>query len=217
MNGRTADESSPADGLSLIRQGREADGVTVSTSSDDRTEAIMPVLAAPRRKHEDLYLAETDRRYVAPMTAVNSVIAAIDARRPGLSEPKTQLLLFFCQGHHLAHSGDPLFTEPMYATDSGVTVDDVHDEPAAPLRGEGPLNTIGYTISRYGNLSPADLRTLVQASQPWQLATKSTTGPRIEWAWLTDWFRRPAETNDPDDDRPTKVQVAAWLARRRAS
>jgi uncharacterized phage-associated protein len=52
------------------------------------------------------------------MTSVASVITAIEARRPGLSDTKTQLLLFFAQGHHLAHSGDPLFNEPMYGTGS---------------------------------------------------------------------------------------------------
>lgn len=153
------------------------------------------------------------QRYVAPMTtSANAVIAALDARRPGLSDTKRNLLLFFCQGHHLAHSGDALFAEALYATDHGVGIDDP-EARGEPLS-NGQLNTIGDALQRYGDLSPSDLRTLVQASTPWQLAIKSTLGPRIEWAWLRDWFRRADETDDPDDDRPTLAQVTAWSARR---
>lgn len=158
--------------------------------------------------------------YLAPMTSVASVITAMAARRPGLSDTKTQLLLFFCQGHHLAHFDNPLFTEPIYATDHGVTVEDVHGGELPPIDGNRPLTTISRALARYGNLSPADLRTLVQASQPWQLAMKSTSSPRIEWAWLRDWFRRPDETDDPDDERATRAEVAeaaAFLRSRRAS
>ena len=131
------------------------------------------------------------------MTSAAAVIAAIDARRPGLRPAKRHLLLFFCQGHHLAHSDDPLFAEALYATDRGVALDDPEAGTLPPLTDEGPLNTIGYVIDRYGWLSHADLRTLVRASTPWQLAMKSTAGARIEWLWLTDWFRRPDETDDP--------------------
>jgi hypothetical protein len=89
---------------------------------------------------------------------------------------------------------------------------------APPVTSERDLNTIGYVLSRYSALSPADLRTLVQASMPWQLAMKSTSSPRIEWAWLRDWFRRPDEIDDPDDERPSRADVAeaeAYLASRR--
>jgi len=206
------------DELSLIRQDPLADSATLSVQRIDGAEAIMPATFAFRQKHEDLDAVETVQRYVAPMTSVNSVIAAIAARRPDMSDTKTQLLLFFCQGHHLANFDDPLFTEPIYATDRGVTVDDVPGKPAPTPDSERALTTIGHTLTRYGNLSPADLRTLVQASMPWQLAMKATTGPRIEWAWLRDWFRRPEETDDPDDEKFTKaeaVEAAAFLRSRR--
>lgn len=208
------DQQTSVDELSLIRQDPEPTRVTVSARDIDGTEAIMPVASPPCRKDEDLDAVVTNRRYLAPMTSAATVIAAIDARCPGLSEAKTHLLLFFCQGHHLAHGGDPLFSEPIHATDRGVTVDDLSAEPAPALSAEGPLNTVGYVLSRYGNLSPADLRTLVQASQPWQLAAKADGEPRIEWAWLTDWFRRPDETDDADNNRPTTTQLTAWRARK---
>jgi uncharacterized phage-associated protein len=154
-----------------------------------------------------------------PATTANTVIAAIDARRPGLSDTKRNLLLFFCQGHELAHTGNALFAEPIYATNRGVCIDEpatpgnaLFDAPREPLTA-GQLNTVGGVLTRYADLSPADLRTLVQASTPWQLAIKSTLGQRIEWAWLQDWFRRPAETDDRADDRPTQQRLKVWAAR----
>jgi hypothetical protein len=121
---------------------------------------------------------------------------------------KLQLLLFFAQGHHLGWRGQALFDEPMYATERGVAVEDVPGEDTPALQGEGPLNTVGYVVERYAALSPADLRTLIQASQPWQATTKPGAGPRIEWAHLRDWFRRPDETDDPDDERPNRAEMA---------
>lgn len=134
----------------------------------------------------------------------NSVTAAIDARRPGLKLAKQHLLLFFVQGHHLAHFGSPLFDEPITATDHGVTVPGADGSPAEQPDSEGPLNTIGYVIERYSALSPADLRTLIQSSQPWQAATG-----HIDPEALRAWFRRDDETDDPDDERPNRAERAA--------
>ena len=153
--------------------------------------------------------------YGAPMTSANSVIAAIAARRPGLRPAKQHLLLFFGQGHHLAWAGEPLFSEDLYATDHGVAAGTT-DAEAAPITSEAQLGTISNVIIRYSGLSPADLRTLVQASRPWQLA-RAGDDARIEWAWLTEWFRRPDETDDPDDERPSRAERAeaeAYLASR---
>lgn len=44
-------------------------------------------------------------------TSAISVIAAIDARRPGLKLAKKHLLMYFMQGHHFAHFDTSLFTE----------------------------------------------------------------------------------------------------------
>jgi len=157
------------------------------------------------------------RRYLAPMTSASSVITEIDARRPGMKPAKRQLLLFFAQGHHLAWRGEALFDEPLYATDRGVALQNTDLEEAPPINDEALLGTITTVVVRYSGLSPADLRTLVQASLPWQLARKAGDDARIEWAWLTDWFLRPDETNDPDDERPNRAERAeaeAYLASR---
>ncbi len=151
-------------------------------------------------------------------SSANSVIAAMGTRRPGLKPAKLHMLLFFAQGHHLARRGRALFDESMYATERAVEVEGVPQEDTSPLHSEEALNTVGYVVTRYSALSPADLRTLIQASQPWQAATKPGSGPRIEWAHLRDWFQRPEETDDPDDERPTRAEVAEvenYLASRR--
>lgn len=150
-----------------------------------------------------------------PVSA-NSVLAAIDARRPGLKLAKKHLLLFFCQGHHIAHFGTVLFDELITVTDRGVSVPGADGSPARQPDSEGSLNTIGYVVERYAALSPADLRTLIQASMPWQFA---------EGGWVIDpgalrvWFRRDDETDDPDDERPNRAeraQVDELLRARRA-
>lgn len=141
------------------------------------------------------------------VVTANSVIAAIDVRRPGLKLAKQHLLLFFAQGHHVAHFGVPLFDEAIVATDLGVTVE-ADGSPVDQPDSEGPLNTIGYVVERYGSLPPADLRALIQASQPWQLAV--LTGRPINIGALRDWFLRDDETDDPDDERPNRAERAAF-------
>ncbi len=147
------------------------------------------------------------RRY----TTAQAVVAAIDARRPGLTTTKQHLLLFFAQGHHLGWFGRPLFEDPLYATDRGVSAKVRPGTDVPALRGEAALNAVGYTVERYGALSPADLRVLIQASKPWRAARN---GDAASW-WgviypthLRDWFRRPEETDDPDDERPNHAQMA---------
>jgi uncharacterized phage-associated protein len=215
-------EDRPADDLSPSRQPMSRPTDTLSTHVVTEREVDVTTSAIRLNRHglppSEGQPDQAFRRYRPPMTtSASSVIAAIEARRPGLTTAKLHLLLFFAQGHHLAHSDDPLFAEALYATERGVSLDDVHDETASTPTAEGQLNSIGYVVSRYGALSHADLRTLVQASTPWQLAMKSTSSPRIEWAWLRDWFRRPDETDDPDDERPNRAEVAeveAYLASR---
>jgi uncharacterized phage-associated protein len=150
-------------------------------------------------------------------TSAYSVIAAIDERRPGMKPGKQQLLLFFAQGHHLVWGGVPLFAEKMVATDRGVTAETSADEDTTEITSEALLNTIGYVVMRYAALSPADLRTLIEASRPWQDARKPDIGPYIDLDQLRDWFLRPDETDDPDDERPSRAEVAdveAYLASR---
>lgn len=140
----------------------------------------------------------------------NAVMAAIDARRPGLKLPKKHSLLFFAQGHHLAHFGVPLFDNLIIATDRGVRVAAAPGTSTVqPIKGEGALNTIGYVVERYGALSPVDLGVLVRDSRPWRVTDESGPNRPINLVLLTEWFRRADETDDPDDERPNRAERAA--------
>ncbi|WP_052720204.1 hypothetical protein [Actinoplanes rectilineatus] len=144
-------------------------------------------------------------------TSVNSVITAIEQRRPDQTGTRLRLLLFFAQGHYLAGTGSPLFAEPMYATPDGVHVDDSPDETPEDLDNR-QLGYIGYALSRYADLRDADLLSLVQISTAWQLARNAADDSRIEWSWLNDWFRRPVERQA----KPTEAEAADFAARRKA-
>ena len=131
------------------------------------------------------------RNYVAPMTTAKAVLAAIDERKPNLPDTYKHNLLFFCQGHHLATHGVPMFAEAIDAVDTGaaVAIDTDVNSPISK-RAHG---MVGWVLHRYGATLPVDLQSLVCITSAWQLARTDTSETRIELAWLTDWFRRPAE------------------------
>lgn len=124
-------------------------------------------------------------------------------------------LLYFCQGHHLADLTDPLFADPIYATGEGVLVDST-DEPDPAELDNGQLNTVGYVLSRYGNLSPADLRALVRGADPWRMANARPEDLLVELAWMRDWFRRAADHAEAGEPHLARAQVAALAERTRS-
>jgi len=155
----------------------------------------------------------TPQRYLPPMTtSAATVINALTERRADLSPTRQHLLLFFCQGHHLADTGTPLFPEPLHATLDGVQAElDGDTEPDTANIDNRQLGTVGRVLHRYGDMTTADLSTLVVASSAWQLARRVGDDTRIEWMWLTDWFRRPAELGD--EGRFSQEDLAAEAAR----
>ncbi len=137
---------------------------------------------------------------IAVMThSAHDVAAEIRRRLPGVGAKKLHKLLYYCQGHHLAHFDMPLFTESVSAWDMGPVVGQLwHDERLQPgPRGhadltEAELNTIGFVISRYGALSGLDLEHLAHAEDPWLLADRDRPqggSVRIERDWMRDYFR----------------------------
>ena len=111
------------------------------------------------------------RGYGDPMTAsADAVAKALTERQPTDSRQVLQHLLYLAQGHHLGWFGQPLFKDPIHATDRGPEVAGL--EPAADTAGLGnrELNTVGWVLSRYGNLPLRDLGTLIRAQSPYQLA-----------------------------------------------
>lgn len=152
-----------------------------------------------------------------------AVAAALRERLPGLPTKKLHKLLYYCQGHHLAVLGCPLFAETISAWDMGPVVGELwyQEKQDGASRnhgqlGEAELNTIGYVVSRYGALTGADLENLTHNEEPWQRAN-ATRRPgesvRIEREWLAGYFTtRGAADSDHEDATLDSEVVTRWLA-----
>jgi Protein of unknown function (DUF4065) len=82
------------------------------------------------------------------------------AALPGVGKKKIHKLLYYAHGHHLADLGTPLFSENVRAWRMGPVVGSLWQEedrgepaPEPHELSEVELDSIGYTISRYGNLN----------------------------------------------------------------
>jgi uncharacterized phage-associated protein len=129
-------------------------------------------------------------------------------------------LLYYCQGHHLAVFGEPLFREAVSAWDLGPVIGEfwfAEENGAAPAGSsneldEAQLNTVGYVVSRYGKLTATDLINLTHAEEPWRIANSNRrprTSTKIRRQWMEDYFR----TNGADDaDVPIDSdEISRWL------
>lgn len=163
-----------------------------------------------------------DSSYPAPMpVSARDVAAALRERHPGLPRVKLHKLMYYCQGHHLASFGEPLFTESLSAWDMGPVVGTLwftekEEGPARAGRelGEAELNTIGYVLSRYGALTGRDLQHLTHSEEPWRLADAGRaphTSVRIESGWIERYFRTAEGEIDEDDVVLDAVAVREWL------
>jgi uncharacterized phage-associated protein len=123
--------------------------------------------------------AVSARAYPERMPPVSAHDVAVELRRqlPGLPSKKLHKLLYYCQGHHLAHFDEPLFTESVMAWDMGPVVGQLwraEKDGRPPARTQpldaGQLNTVGYVVSRYGRLTGHDLELLSHAEDPWRAA-----------------------------------------------
>lgn len=47
--------------------------------------------------------------------SAHDVAAELRKRLPGVDDQKLHALLYYCQGHHLAHTSEPLFHEEIHA------------------------------------------------------------------------------------------------------
>ncbi len=180
---------------------------------------------------------DCDRRattYAVGMAASLAVPAAaiaaeIRRRLPGVGTKKLHKLLYYCQGHHLAATGEPLFRESVSAWDMGPVVGQLWraekdgGEPTSDSGADVPdgldvhqLNTIGYVLSRYGALTGQDLEALTHSEPPWRRADESRTPgdtARIEQEWMLEFFRSAEAMDDEDpSSRLDPAEVRAWLA-----
>jgi uncharacterized phage-associated protein len=165
---------------------------------------------------------ETDRGpdYPVAMTVqAHDVAAALRARVAGVPTKKLHKLLYYCQGHHLAATRQPLFVESLAAWDMGPVVGKLWyaekngqvAEPVA-LRSEAVLNTIGYVVSRYAQLTGRDLELLSHAEMPWRRADENRDpggSARIEREWLLEWFSSESAEEESELDSGT---ASRWLA-----
>lgn len=145
---------------------------------------------------------------MSPASA-HDVAAELRRLLPGVATKKLHKLLYYCQGHHLAHFEEPLFTEPVMAWDMGPVVAKVwkveNDQLPAPepeALASGQLNTVAYVVSRYGRLTGHDLELLTHAEAPWRRADEARSAGasvRIEQEWISSFF---ASEGGPDADLP---------------
>jgi uncharacterized phage-associated protein len=154
--------------------------------------------------------------------SAHDVAAAIRERLPGIDKLKLHKLLYYCQGHHLAHFGVPLFRERISAWDHGPVVGALwkqerqREVPAErAVMDEGELNTVAYVVSRYGRLTGRELELMTHGETPWRLADANrlpTTSTRIDVDVIRDYFVQ-ADIADRDEDPVfDSAQVSAMLA-----
>lgn len=142
------------------------------------------------------------------------IAATLRSRVPNLPTKKLHKLLYYCQGHHLATFGQPLFPEAVSAFDMGPVVGSLwHREKETGERTtvagltEAELNTVGYVVSRYGALSGRDLEILTHHEDPWMRANESREPGgrvRIEREWMQEYFAADA-VGDELPDPPAEL------------
>jgi len=154
--------------------------------------------------------------------SARDIAVELRSRRPGVGTVKLHKLLYYCQGHHLATFGVPLFRDTISAWDMGPVVGalwrterDGAPESGVASFGEAELNTVGYVVSRYGALSGTDLRHLTHSERPWREADRRRTpgkSVRIPTEAIREYFASAALEDDDESVPPLDADdVAAWL------
>lgn len=153
--------------------------------------------------------------------SAHDVARELRARRPGLPTMKLHKLLYYCQGHHLATCGEPLFRETISAWDMGPVVASLWKQESsgvmptsgAPLN-EAQLNTVGYVLSRYGALTGTDLAHLTHSETPWQRANAHRPPggtSRIREEWIKEYFETAGAPDEDDEVTPDGADVKRLL------
>lgn len=151
----------------------------------------------------------------------HDIAVELRERLPALPSKKLHKLLYYCQGHHAAATGTRLFQETISAWDMGPVVGQLwhqqdRDTPAPPRTAlsESQLNTIGYVLSRYGQLTGKDLEHLTHAEDPWRRANETREpggSSRIEWSWLEEYFRQEAHDERLESGGPDPTELNDML------
>jgi uncharacterized phage-associated protein len=121
---------------------------------------------------------------VSPHSAAG-VAAELRRQIPGIGEVKLQKLLYYVQGRHLEVYGTPAFGDQIVAFDMGPVVASVWRQrnappPTTPITDDDLLLTIGFVVSKYGQLYGTDLIQQTHLEVPWLSADgeRRRTGAR---------------------------------------
>jgi uncharacterized phage-associated protein len=139
------------------------------------------------------------------MSSACDVAAEIRRRRPLIDNFSLHELLFYAQGFHLAWTGRPLFKQCIKAWDDGPVVADLWRDArhGLPMPGVVPLTeeerrVLDYVLSRYGQLSAAELIALSHVSGgPWDRVyehpAESKGQKEITFDLMQQWFSDDSE------------------------
>ena len=153
-----------------------------------------------------------------------SVATEIRRRLPGVPLKKLHKLLYYCQAHHLATFGTPLFVETISAWDMGPVVGQLwylenQHGPSTSTEAsltEAELNTIGYVVSRYGHLSGLELERLTHSETPWIKADEArrelgVRAYKITIEELRSYFVEQATLDETEDAPLDRAEIETWL------
>lgn len=143
---------------------------------------------------------------------------------PGVT--KVHKLLYYCQGWHLAWTGEPAFDETIEAWEKGPVVADLwRAEKRGPAPEAAPLDdlrqrTVTYVTHRYGRLYASQLVGETHREDPWLTARAEGTDLSIEhmreffaadtaadqaWFWSADWHAGELEADEDMAEGRTEV------------
>lgn len=140
--------------------------------------------------------------------SAHDVARELRQRLPSAGTVKLHKLLYYCQGWHLAWTGESMFKEEIQAWANGPVVADVwRDEkygqsaPEPARLDSSMLATLGYVVSRYGRMNGRQLIVQTHDETPWRQVSLSdsendmwvTSNPEITHAALRDYFANEEE------------------------
>lgn len=152
------------------------------------------------------------RQYGAPMAITTSAAVIAAALREHLSDRLTYLpdrklhaLLYLAQLHAFAADDEPLFVQPIEATEQGVDVADAAAASPSDLTST-QFSIVMHVVHSYGGLAPTDLEALIRGQRPWQLA-RSAGASEITQESMRSWAR----SLDEDPHASVVGRTRSWL------
>lgn len=135
---------------------------------------------------------------LAMAISAHTVANELRQRLGDVGNVKLHKLLYYCQGWHLAWTGQPLFREVIEAWSMGPVVAVVWRDEA---RGEVPsvfaddltadmYLVIDYVVSRYGGYTGQQLVVMTHSERPWLVTWQSDDGQSdpIDLDQISDYF-----------------------------